>query len=127
MQKKNELILHSCYYKKRFEREQLVEDHAMTFVQSGSLQFTTADGLKLFKAGEIIFIRRNQLTKVEKFPDIHGNPSKTVTIFLKQEALRHYAMQNAVEDQRTYSGHKILRISPNSFFRRFFSISTALL
>lgn len=120
MQKKKKVILHSCYYKERFEQEQLVEDHAMTFVQSGSLQFTTADGLKVFKAGEIAFIRRNQLAKSEKFPDAHGNPNKTVTIFLKQEALRQYAVQNAIEGQRIYSGHKILRISPNSFLEGFF-------
>jgi AraC-like DNA-binding protein len=120
MEKKKEVILHSCYHKKRFEREHLVEDHAITFVQSGSLQFTTAEGLKVFKIGEIAVIRRNQLAKSEKFPDVDGNPVKTVTIFLNQEALRQYAMQNAIEDQPIYSGHKILRVSPNRFLEAFF-------
>lgn len=120
MDSKQKAILYSCYYKEKFEKEQLADEHALTFVQSGTIQFTTPDGIKVFKGGEIIFIRRNQLLKSEKIPDLYGNPVKSVTIFLTQEALRAYAVETNTAQQPLYSGNKILRLSPNVFLEAFF-------
>jgi len=113
-------ILYSCLYKEKIQREQPVDFNSLVYIQSGSIHFSTADGVRVYRAGDIVLIRRNQLTRAEKIPDINGEPVKSITLFLTQENLRQYAVENAIGQQPVYSGQKMLRLSPNVFLEAFF-------
>ncbi len=120
MDKESQPILYTCSYKESISREQLVEEHVMSFVQSGTVRFQTADGPREFRAGEIFLIRRNHLAKTTKIPDLHGNPVKSITIFITQAALRHYAAEKSVPAQPVYAGPKLLRLSPDALLEAYF-------
>lgn len=113
-------ILYACYFKEKIEKEQSVEEHALTFIQSGTVQFVTPDGIESCHAGDIILVRRNQLAKARKIPDIHGRPVKSVTLFLTQAILRSYAAVHNIEQRPMYSGPKIWRLNPNAFLEAYF-------
>ncbi|GAO44054.1 helix-turn-helix domain-containing protein [Flavihumibacter petaseus] len=114
-------ILYSCYYQGTFDREKVVEEHALTFIQSGTVRFTTPDGLKNYQAGDMVLVSRNQLARGEKSPGSSGDPFKSVTIYLTQDALRRYAAEKGIDALPRYSGPRILGLTPNAFLSAFFA------
>lgn len=120
MDKESQPILYTCSYKESFSREQMVEEHVMSFVQSGAVRFQTPDGPREFQAGEIFLIRRNHLAKTTKIPDAQGNPVKSITIFITQAALRHYAAEHNIAPQPAYAGPRLLRLSPDALLEGYF-------
>jgi AraC-like DNA-binding protein len=120
--KENELIhnfLYSCNYKHKFGTEQLVRENALSLVVSGEIQLTTSTGVQTCRIGDIGLLRRNQLVKALKIPDKNGNAFKSITIFLTQEKLRSYAIENNIKQQDRYSGTGLL-LSPNTFLKAYF-------
>ncbi|ASZ11064.1 AraC family transcriptional regulator [Chitinophaga pendula] len=98
MQKSNEQgimqqITYSCYYTTSRVGEQFVADHVLTYVVSGTLRVNDGDQESYIGAGEFRFARRNRLGKFVKLPPEGGGAFKSISVHLRQEALRNFSME----------------------------------
>lgn len=112
-------ILFSCDKKKKYSDEQVVVDHALGLIVSGKLEAYFADYQVTSEAGSMALIRRNELVKVLKIPDDDGRPFQSITIFLTQDILRNYALQNTIPKQEKYVGPPVIDLSKNQFIRAY--------
>jgi AraC-like DNA-binding protein len=113
------IILFSCEKQKSHVAEQVVPEHVLLYVVSGNVEFQTEDEHLVAEPGNIIFIRRNRLMKATKIPDPDA-PCKTVNIFLTQEIIRTYALQNSIGAQERYAGKPLIFLSRNKFLKGYF-------
>jgi len=112
-------ILFSCEKQRRFADEQVVADHSLGFIVSGSLELQFAEKRIEAAAGNIFLVRRNELVKALKLPDENGLPFKSINIFLTQELLRSYALKHKIDKQEKYSGPPIVDLSKNNFIKAY--------
>lgn len=86
----------SCVYKRSWAGEELVEDHVLSKVISGKVDFYTEDGVKELIPGTIALIRRNSLVKAAKYPGSEGQPCRSINIILGQGQLQKYASDHEI-------------------------------
>jgi AraC-like DNA-binding protein len=113
-------ILFSCEKQKSHTVEQVVPEHVLVHVVSGRVEFQF--GTEIFTAmpDDILVIRRNSLVKATKIPDTPAAPCKTINIFLTQDIVRSYALQNNINKQERYAGKSLVHLSKNRFLRAYF-------
>ncbi|MDR1339713.1 MAG: AraC family transcriptional regulator [Prevotellaceae bacterium] len=112
-------ILFSCEKQKSHVAEQVVPEHVLVYVVSGNVEFLIEDEHLVAEPGSIILIRRNRLTKATKIPD-PDVPCKSINIFLTQEIIRTYALQNSVGTQERYAGKPLILLNRNKFLKGYF-------
>ncbi|MDR1115331.1 MAG: AraC family transcriptional regulator [Tannerella sp.] len=112
-------ILFSCEKQKSHVAEQVVPEHVLLYIVAGNVEFQIEDEHLVAEPGNIILIRRNRLTKATKIPS-PDTPCKTVNIFLTQEIIRTYALQNNIGIQERYTGKPLIRLNKNIFLKTFF-------
>lgn len=112
-------LLYSCNEAQQRSKEQLVEEHALSYLVSGEMEFYTNFGVIKGKAGSIGFAKRNELVKAMKIPETDGRPCKSISIWFDQETLREYAAENNIKSNGLYKGAPILQI-PDEFIKAYF-------
>ncbi|SDS93296.1 AraC-type DNA-binding protein [Mucilaginibacter mallensis] len=112
-------ILYSCVDQKQRGSEQFVHEHALGYVISGETHLITNDGVKIFKAGSIGLVRRNQLLKSIKVPP-PGGEFKSLNIFLNQNFLRRYSTEHKIDPVGKYTGEYMRILSPDPFLKGYF-------
>lgn len=112
-------ILYSCVDQKQRGNEQFVHEHALGYVISGETHLITNKGVKIFKAGSIGLVRRNQLLKSIKVPP-PGGEFKSLNIFLNQDILRRYSTEHKIEPVGKYTGEYMRIFSPDPFLKGYF-------
>jgi AraC family transcriptional regulator, exoenzyme S synthesis regulatory protein ExsA len=112
-------LLYSCNETQQRSKEQLVEEHALSYLVSGEMEFYTNIGIIKAKPGSIGFAKRNELVKAVKFPSADGQPCKSISIWIDQETLRKYAAENNIRSNGIYRGAPILEI-PDEFIKAYF-------
>jgi AraC-like DNA-binding protein len=112
-------ILFSCEKQKSHVAEQVVPEHVLVCVVEGNVEFQIENEYLVAEPGNIILIRRNRLAKVTKIPDPDLS-CKTVDIFLTQEILRTYALQNNIGVQERYTGKPLICLNKNIFLKTCF-------
>jgi len=112
-------LLYSCVDQKQRGNEQFVHEHALGYIISGESHLITNEGLKVFKAGTMGLIRRNQLIKSIKVPP-SGGEFKSVNIFLDQAFLRKYSAENKLSKVEKYTGDPMLLLPPDPFLEGYF-------
>lgn len=115
-----ENMLFSCTHERHFGTEQLVVHHALSIVISGRMEIFTPEGSHFFEAGKMGIMRKNTLLKTRKHPDKDGKPFKSFTIFLTEEFLRSYGLQNNIPAQERFTGPALYEIPEESFISGFF-------
>ena len=113
-------ILYTCLHHNKYGNEQIVMEHAFTFILSGKIKFQTNELIGIYGAGSIALIRKNELVKTLKLPDENGLPFKSISIFLKQQFLRNYAAERSIPEQETYTGKNLVEFSKNPFIKAYF-------
>lgn len=113
-------MLFSCVHEHHFGTEQLVAHHALSIVISGKMEIFTPEGARFFEAGSMGIMRKNTLLKTRKHPGAAGQPFKSFTIFLTEESLQHFALQNNVPPQERFTGNPLYEIPEESFLKGFF-------
>lgn len=113
-------ILYSCTYDIKRSTEQIVPEHVLAYVISGSIEFYTASGIKKFPAGSAGIIRKNYLARATKYPDADGKPAETINIFLLQKTLHKYALEKGINEQPRYFGDDMINLSDNDFIKGYF-------
>src|ERR1700753_1474364 len=94
-------LYYSCYATTNRVEEQFVPDHVLTYILEGSISFFTSGGHRTFHAGDMMLIKRNQLAKVTKHPPKDGE-CRSISIRLKQDALRVISMEYSMHDKHVY-------------------------
>lgn len=115
-----ENMLFSCVHEQHFGTEQLVVHHALSIVISGKMEIFTPEGSRFFEEGEMGIMRKNTLLKTRKHPSSDGRPFKSFTIFLTEEFLRQFALQNTIPLQERFTGSHLYEIPDQSFISGFF-------
>ncbi|GJH40019.1 hypothetical protein RCZ04_05690 [Capnocytophaga sp. HP1101] len=116
-------ILFSCTGSPEKNYDSFVEDHAICYVLNGMM--TIHDGVETtdFRTGEIAFIAKNQLLKVQKHPD-NNQPFMSVTVFLPKEMLFSYSKENNLQRQGIYTGKPNFVLQRNPFLKGYFQSMT---
>jgi AraC-like DNA-binding protein len=113
-------MLFSCEKQKSHVAEQVVPEHVLVHVVSGLVEFQFDTEIFTATPGDIQIIRRNKLVKATKIPDNPAIPCKTINIFLTQDIVRNYALQNNIHKQERYAGKPIVNLSRNRFLSAYF-------
>ena len=79
----------SCYEDKFFKSEIAFEHHMLIWFISGETKIVQPDGTRVFRAGDIFLIPRNQLATIINYPK-DGLPHKTVVMHLTTERLKRF-------------------------------------
>jgi AraC-like DNA-binding protein len=79
----------SCYEDKFFKSEIAFEHHMLIWFISGETRIVQPDGTRIFKAGDIFLIPRNQLATIINYPK-DGQPHKTVVMHLTADRLKRF-------------------------------------
>jgi AraC-like DNA-binding protein len=112
-------LLYSCNEDQKRGKEQLVQEHSLSYLISGKIEFYTNSGTVLAKPGSIGFVKRNELVKSLKIPGPDGLPCRSISIFLDQESLRRYSSENDIKPNGAYRGPSILQLS-DDFIKGYF-------
>jgi AraC-like DNA-binding protein len=113
-------ILFSCEKQKSHTVEQVVPEHVLLYIVSGCVEFQFNTDIFTAMPEDILIIRRNKLVKVTKIPNNLEMPCKTINIFLTQDIVRNYALQNNINKQERYTGKSLVHLSKNRFLRAYF-------
>jgi len=79
----------SCYEDKFFKSEIAFDQHMLVWFISGETKIVQAETTRIFKAGDIFLIPRNQLATIINYPK-DGLPHKTVVMHLSTARLREF-------------------------------------
>jgi AraC-like DNA-binding protein len=113
-------LLYSCNEVQKRGREQLVQDHSLSYLISGEIEFYTNAGTLLAKPGTIGFVKRNELVKSLKIPGPNGQPCKSISIWLDQESLRRFSSENNMKSNGVYKGASMIQLS-DEFIKGYFN------
>jgi len=112
-------LLYSCVDQKQRGNEQFVHEHALGYIISGESHIISNSGTKIFKAGTIGLIRRNQLVKSLKIPP-PGGEFRSINIFLDQDFLRRYNAEHQLNPVGKYTGDSMRLLSDDPFLKGYF-------
>jgi AraC-like DNA-binding protein len=105
-------ILYSCYSQKSSEGEQFIAEHVFGYTLSGSSENYLEGKTYVFKAGDLRFFRKNQLTKYIKSPP-PGGEYRAVSIIMDQETLRDISAEYNLHPDHPYTGEGALLLKPD--------------
>lgn len=112
-------LLYSCVDYKQRANESFVPEHALGYIISGETYWKTNNETKVFGAGTIGLVRRNQLVKSEKVPSPNGE-FKSISILLDQAFLRKYSAEHKLAPAKNYTGDSICILPPDPFLKGYF-------
>ncbi len=113
-------LLYSCVDKKQRSNESFVQEHALGYIISGETHLKTNEGIRVFGAGTIGLIRRNQLLKSEKVT-LPGAESRSIKIFLDQAFLRRDSAEPQLAPASRDTGDPMLQLPPDPFIKGYFN------
>jgi AraC family transcriptional regulator, exoenzyme S synthesis regulatory protein ExsA len=114
-------LLYSCVSEKYRGNEQFVREHSLGYLIAGESHFFTNEGVKIAKAGTIGLARRNQLIKSVKYPPADGGVFQSINIFLNQDFLRKYSVDNKIEPVSRYTGEYIVGLDSDPYLVGYFN------
>ncbi|MES2556304.1 MAG: helix-turn-helix domain-containing protein [Bacteroidota bacterium] len=117
-------LLFSCVHHEKFGTEQLIVQHALSVVVSGKMDIMLTEGTHVAGEGMMGILRRNTLLKTKKHPAEDGRPFKSFTLFLTEELLRAYSLQNNEPSQERFKGSSLYEIPQQSIMKGFFQSIT---
>lgn len=96
----------------------MLDQHALVYVQAGTLELSYADKVHRFTPGMTLLIPRNQLGRMAKLPE-NGTPFQSVSIVFPEALLKKfYQSRRANPSEGKWTGHLALEHHPllESFF-----------
>lgn len=113
-------LLYSCGYQKIQSSEHYFPDHALGIMLSGESYYFSNEGTFVMQKGTICLMRKNQLFKKLKKADQNGEPPSLICIFLDQNSLHQYAVENNIPKQSMYKDKALIDLTENTFLKGFF-------
>jgi len=112
-------ILYSCAYQEQRSTEQFLGIHAVSYILSGELQLTIAEGTRVLKAGTMGLVKRNQLVRAIKKP-APGGEFRAINIFLNTDILRRYSTQRGLVADGLRREEGFYELPNDAFVKAFF-------
>ncbi len=112
-------ILYSCNEALKRGKEQFVQEHSLSCLLSGEIEFYTTHGTLRVKAPSMGFAKRNQLVKSLKMPGPNGEACKAINIWLTQESLKRYSIENDIKATGIYQGAPMINLH-DTFIKGYF-------
>lgn len=114
-------ILYSCSYQQKRGVEQFVEEHALGYIVSGSVEFFVNNKSYFIEEGTLGLIRRNQLAKTIKHPPKDGGVFFAINIILDQEMLKQYSKDYKLTASGFYHGETLIDLTADTFLKGYFN------
>jgi AraC-like DNA-binding protein len=114
-------ILYSCTYQQKRGVEHFVEEHALGYIVSGSVEFFTNNHSHILGEGTMGLIGRNQLAKTIKHPPKDGGRFQAINIILTQDALKTYSNEHKITASGFYHGESMLNLGTDNFLKGYFN------
>jgi AraC-like DNA-binding protein len=111
-------LFYSCYHTINRVVEQFVEDHVFTHILEGSLDFFVDNRHQVYREGDMLLIKRNQLAKVVKFPSA-GGVFRSYSLYLDQAILRAISLEYGLKADGPYKGENITLLRQDAFYKSF--------
>src|ERR1700743_1477870 len=118
-QKIEESFIKSCSVAHMFSGEEFVPDHMLVYQVSGQTLIDQPGGALVLQEGELLLIRKNQVTKCTKTPAA-DREYQAVALVLSSERLRQYALTTGIISNHRYSGPRQLLLPQHDFIRSYF-------
>lgn len=116
---------HNILYYRGHEKEQRSEhffpDHALGIMLSGESHYFSNEGTFVMKEGTICLMRRDQLFKKLKKVGPNGEPPALISLFLDENTLHQYAIENNIPKRSPYKGRAMIDLTGNVFLKGFFN------
>lgn len=105
-------IFVSCKKETHYSRELVLDQHALVYVLSGTLELSYADQVHRFMPGTTLLIPRHQLGRMAKLPE-NGMPFRSISIVFPEALLKtFYASREAHPAEGKWTGHLALEKHP---------------
>lgn len=105
-------IFVSCKREKHYNRELILDQHALVYVYAGTLELSYSDQVHHFTQGTTLLIPRYQLGRLTKLP-AEGVPFHSLSILFPETLLRKfYATRTGVPAEGKWKGHLALEKHP---------------
>lgn len=114
----NPWLFYSCYTELSRVVEQFVQEHAFTQILEGSLDFYLGTDHRVYKAGEMLLVKRHQLAKVVKIPPA-GGMFKSISLHLTQDILREFSLEYGLKASEPFRGDGIVLLRQDAFYKSF--------
>ncbi len=111
-------ILYSCYAGINKEGEHVIPEHVLSIILTGSQTIYLGENIYNFKAGDIRFFRKNQLSKFVKQPPPDGE-FKSLSIRMDKETLHQFSVNHQLHMDKPYKGENLLLLRPNELLRKY--------
>ncbi|RZK37004.1 MAG: AraC family transcriptional regulator [Pedobacter sp.] len=118
MSKNDEIVL-ACIEQKYFQREILIEQHAIVKILSGEMRVVRADKIYTFVAGDIILFPRNTLATVTKYPK-DDHPYRSILLYINAEKLRNFYAKHEPNAKAAHD-MRLRTFKSNGLFNSFFT------
>ena len=116
----NNAILFSCYTSKSRAAENFVQDHTISYVQSGTLEFQLSGAKISYGEGEAFFVKRNLLAKTIKIPGKNGE-FNSISVHFRQETLKEIGLANDFrKGPEPYRGQPIVSLRNDRLLKNYF-------
>lgn len=113
-------IVYSYLETQKLAGEQFIAEHGICYLISGSLKASDAGEKKVFSAGELIFFRKNFLSKFIKQPAENGS-FKSIAIVFDSDTLMQFSKKyNVVYEQKYVKEHAVLLLKHNLLLENFY-------
>ncbi len=124
MNQSTDIVPGSIVYTMNTERERVwdgfLSENILVLQISGVMDVETSNEKYSIQAGQMLLTRKYQLAKIIKLPS-NGADYETITILLKGDNLRTYALKHGIEIKKKYKGRSNIFIPPNEFLKGFFA------
>jgi AraC-like DNA-binding protein len=113
-------FVYSCTFERKYSNyEQFLPYHVLSFQFSGETFIQHQSGKLTLKKNQLLLTQKNQLAKSIKIPGT-DKVYKSISIILTDAAVRQYAADNAICENKWYTGQKILLLNPGELLRGYF-------
>ncbi|GAB3503119.1 AraC family transcriptional regulator [Emticicia fontis] len=113
-------VVYSHHNAQRVIGEQFIAEHGLCYIVSGYLKVADSDGNKTFSAGDIVFYRKNFLSKFIKQPE-ESQDFKSITVVFDKASLLQFSEQYGISEEAVFEQKgAVFKISHDILLENYF-------
>lgn len=113
-------IVYSHSETQKIVGEQFIAEHGMCYIIEGSLKASDAGEKKVFNAGDLIFFRKNFLSKFIKQPAENGTFKSIAIVFDKNTLMEFSKQYNVFYEEPYITDHAVLSLEQNTLLENYY-------
>ncbi|MBF4519019.1 helix-turn-helix domain-containing protein [Flavobacterium sp. ANB] len=113
-------IVYSSFETQKVIGEHFILEHGLCYIISGSLKVTDAGQTRIFVSGDLVFYRKNFLSKFTKIPN-EKESFRSITVVFDREVLMQFSQQyNIVYDKPYALKDPVLKLKTDVLLENFY-------